>query len=112
MAEQLRKVLQRYHDNNITLSKKKMEVGDDVHFAGLMVGVPGCRPDPHKIVADLLSRNPLWKDVIVTDKCGLVFAFVNSWKTVKDDPMMSEIMVAQGDIVQLCLASPDAQEVM
>ena len=94
MAEQLRKVLQRYHDNNITLSKKKMEVGDDVHFAGLMVGVPGCRPDPHKIVADLLSRNPLWKDVNVTNKC--VFAFVHSCKKVKDDPMMSEILVAVG----------------
>ena len=80
----LRKELQRYHDNNITLSKKEMEVGDDMHFTGFMVGVPGCRPDPHKIVADLLSRNPLWKDVIVTDKCGLVFAFVNSCKTVKD----------------------------
>ena len=51
LAEQLREVLQRCHDNNITLSKKKMEVGDDVHFAGFMVGVPGCRPDPHKIVA-------------------------------------------------------------
>ena len=61
LAEQLRKVLQRYHDSNITLSKKEMEVGDDVHFAGFMVGVRGCRPDPHKMVAYLLSRNPLWK---------------------------------------------------
>ena len=41
-----------------------------MHFAGFMVGMPGCRPDPHKIVVDLLSRNPLWKYVIVTDKCG------------------------------------------
>ena len=50
LAEKLREVLQRCDNNNITLSKKKMEVGDDVHFAGFMVGVSGCRPDPHKIV--------------------------------------------------------------
>ena len=51
LATQLREVLQRCHNNNITLSKKKMEVGDDVHFAGFRVGVQGCRPDPSKIVA-------------------------------------------------------------
>ena len=51
LAVTLREVLQRCHDNNITLSKKKMEVGDDVHFAGFRVGVEGCRPDPNKIVA-------------------------------------------------------------
>ena len=51
LASQLREVLQRCHNNNITLSKKKMEVGDDVHFAGFRVGVQGCRPDPNKIVA-------------------------------------------------------------
>ena len=51
LAAQLREVLQRCHENNITLSKKKMEVGDDVHFAGFRVGVKGCRPDPSKIVA-------------------------------------------------------------
>ena len=51
LAVQLREVLKRCHENNITLSKKKMEVGDDVHFAGFRVGVSGCRPDPHKIVA-------------------------------------------------------------
>ena len=51
LATKLREVLQRCQDNNITLSKKKMEVGDDVHFAGFRVGVQGCRPDPHKIVA-------------------------------------------------------------
>ena len=42
--------MQRCQDNNISLSKKKMEVGDDVHFAGFRVGVQGCGPDPHKIV--------------------------------------------------------------
>ena len=51
LAAQLREVLKRCDENNITLSKKKMEVGDDVHFAGFMVGVSGCRPDPNKIVA-------------------------------------------------------------
>ena len=51
LAVTLREVLQRCHDNKITLSKKKMEVGDDVHFAGFRVGIEGCRPDPHKIVA-------------------------------------------------------------
>ena len=51
LAVQLREILKRCHENNITLSKKKMEVGDDVHFAGFRVGVAGCRPDPSKIVA-------------------------------------------------------------
>ncbi len=45
LAKQLREVLQKCQDNNITLSKKKMEVGDEVHFAGFRVGVKGCRPD-------------------------------------------------------------------
>ena len=51
LAAQLREVLRRCDENNITLSKKKMEVGDDVHFAGFRVGVNGCRPDPNKILA-------------------------------------------------------------
>ena len=51
LAAQLREILKRCDENNITLSKKKMEVGDDVHFAGFKVGVSGCRPDPNKIVA-------------------------------------------------------------
>ena len=51
LAEQLREVLKMCQEYNICLSKKKMEVGEDVHFAGFMVGVPGCRPDPGKIVA-------------------------------------------------------------
>mgnify|MGYP003320628885 CR=1 FL=1 len=51
LAEQLREVLKICDQYNICLSKKKMEVGEDVHFAGFMVGVPGCRPDPGKIIA-------------------------------------------------------------
>ena len=51
LAEQLREVLKMCQEYNICLSKKKMEVGEDVHFAGFMVGVPGCRPDPGKIMA-------------------------------------------------------------
>ena len=51
LAAQLREVLKRCHENNITLSKKKMEVVNNMHFAGFRVGVIGCRPDPNKIVA-------------------------------------------------------------
>ena len=51
LAEILREVLKICDEYNICLSKKKMEVGEDVHFAGFMVGVAGCRPDPGKIIA-------------------------------------------------------------
>ena len=33
-------------------------------------------------------------DVTVTDKCGRVIVFDGSWRTVKGDPRMSEILVA------------------
>ena len=58
LAAQLREVLKICQEYNICLSKKKMEVGDDVHFAGFMVGVPGCRPDPAKILALKSVKSP------------------------------------------------------
>ena len=58
LAAQLREVLKICQEYNICLSKKKMEVGDDVHFAGFMVGVPGCRPDPAKILALKSVKTP------------------------------------------------------
>ena len=51
LAEQLRQVLQRCSDNNITLSRKKMQVGPLVNFAGFVVSEAGCKPDPGKILA-------------------------------------------------------------
>ena len=40
LAAQLREILKRCDENNISLSKKKMAVGDEVHFAGFRVGNP------------------------------------------------------------------------
>ena len=51
LAEQLREVLQRCADNNITLSRKKMMVGPQVNFAGFVISKEGCKPDPGKILA-------------------------------------------------------------
>ena len=51
LARQLREVFKICQEYNISLSKRKMEVGENVHFAGFMVGVDGLKPDPGKIVA-------------------------------------------------------------
>ena len=60
LAAQLREVFKICDAYNISLSKKKMEVGNDVHFAGFMVGGKGlgCRPDPAKIVALKHFKSP------------------------------------------------------
>ena len=65
----------------------------------------------------MLSRNPLWKDVTVTDKCGRVIALMDSWRTIKDDPRMSDILEAAGsdktykEAVQAKLDGMTAEEV-
>ena len=61
LATQLRDVFQVCKENNICLSKKKMEVGDEVHFAGFVVAsaeAGGCRPDPSKIAALKNIKSP------------------------------------------------------
>ena len=42
-------------------------------------------PGKENMVDDLLSRNPLWGEAVVTDKCRRVFVFVDTWRKVKDD---------------------------
>ena len=74
-------------------------------------------PGKKNLVADLLSRNPLWKDATIIDKCGRIIAFTDSWRTVKDDPRMSEILEAAGandtykEAVQAKLDGMTAEEV-
>ena len=40
LAAQLTEILKRCDENNISRSKMKMSVGDEVHFAGFRVGNP------------------------------------------------------------------------
>ena len=45
------KVFQRCEEHDITLSKKKYQVGREVKFAGYVISAQGVRPDPDKIAA-------------------------------------------------------------
>ena len=53
-------------------------------------------PGKKNLVADLLSRNPLWggEGPTVFDKCGRVIAFNAQHKTLREDPRIAEIMEA------------------
>ena len=44
-------VLKRCSENTITLSKKKVQFGDTVKFAGYLIASTGIRPDPDKLKA-------------------------------------------------------------
>ena len=75
-------------------------------------------PGKKNKVADLLSRHPMWGNgPTVLDKCGRVFAFEDTWRRVREDPRMSEILEAAGsspsykEAVQAKLDGLTAQEV-
>ena len=44
-------VLDRCKAHNITISSKKLEIGDEIKFAGHIVSHKGIRPDPSKFQA-------------------------------------------------------------
>ena len=44
-------VLQRCEENNITISRKKLELGNSMNFAGHVISDGGIRPDDEKFVA-------------------------------------------------------------
>ena len=43
---------------NITLSKKKFEIGKQIQFAGYLVGEDGVKPDPDRICLLYTSPRP------------------------------------------------------
>ena len=51
LLERVREVLQRCREHGMTISEKKLEVGQSVKFAGHVVGVDGVRPDPERLAA-------------------------------------------------------------
>ena len=44
-------VLERCKSNNITISRKKLEIGEEIEFAGHVISSKGIRPDPSKFQA-------------------------------------------------------------
>ena len=48
LEERVSTVLQRCADNNITISKKKFELGSSIQFAGHLISDGGIRPDDEK----------------------------------------------------------------
>ena len=54
-------VMERCRDHNITLSASKAQVGQEVKFAGFMVGSEGIKADPAKVEA--IKEFPAPKDL-------------------------------------------------
>ena len=50
LAADLRETLARCQAGNITLSRKKVEVGSKNQYAGFIVSQDGCFPDPAKVL--------------------------------------------------------------
>ena len=61
LIERIRLVLQKCRDNDITISEKKLQIGQEVKFAGYIVSKDGIRPDPEKVIC--LREFPEPKDV-------------------------------------------------
>jgi hypothetical protein len=56
LQTRVREVLRRCDKHGITLSREKMQMGEEVRFAGHVVGRDGVRPEPEKVAA--LERFP------------------------------------------------------
>ena len=56
LEERVSTVLQRCAENNITISRKKFEMGTIIHFAGHIISDGGIRPDDDKFTADLRPK--------------------------------------------------------
>ena len=50
-------ILNKCCEHNITISKKKLEMGKTIHFAGHIISDEGIQPDEEKYAA--ISRFPL-----------------------------------------------------
>ena len=60
LIERVRLVLQKCRENDITISEKKFQMGQEVKFAGYVVSKDGIKPDPEKVVC--LKEFPEPKD--------------------------------------------------
>ena len=58
LAADLRQVLERCREANITLSRKKVEIGTSVHYAGFIVSNEGAKPDPDKVAGIAAFPSP------------------------------------------------------
>ena len=56
LVSRTRVILDRCRKNNITISKKKLELGRKIHFAGHIISDEGIQPDEEKYAA--ISRFP------------------------------------------------------
>ena len=48
LMERTRIILERCRESNITISKKKLELGSSINFAGHIISDKGIRPDDKK----------------------------------------------------------------
>ena len=48
LVARTRIILDRCRENNITISKKKLELGNKIHFAGHIISDEGIQPDEEK----------------------------------------------------------------
>ena len=51
LEERVTTVLRRCEENNITILRKKFEMGNSIHFAGHVISDSGIRPDDDKFAA-------------------------------------------------------------
>ena len=61
LVSRTRVILDRCRKNNITISKKKLELGRKIHFAGHIISDEGIQPDEEKYAA--ISKFPRPKSV-------------------------------------------------
>ena len=57
-------IAERCKKINVILLKKKLEIGNETSFAGLVISSRGIKPDPNRIKA--LTQFPVPKDVSVS----------------------------------------------
>ena len=61
LADRMRKILLKCREMGITISLKKLQVGEEVTFAGYLISADGIKPDPAKVQA--LGEFPTPTDV-------------------------------------------------
>lgn len=61
LEKRVRKVLQRSREKGITISSRKLKLGQSIDFAGHVVSAEGIRPHPEKLAA--LAKFPTPKDL-------------------------------------------------
>ena len=62
LKERIIKVLDRCREFNVTISKKKFEIGEIIDFAGHMISATGIRPDDKKY--DATNRHKILTHVL------------------------------------------------